>query len=51
MDTSRENGARGRNRTVNKQGGALNCMEKKAHNPELLKSTSPKGNKCEQVGK
>lgn len=52
MDASRENGARERNRTANKQGGAPNCTEnKKACDPELLKSGSPKGNRCEQVGK
>lgn len=32
MDASRENGARERNRTANKQGGAPNCMGgKKKH--------------------
>lgn len=51
MNTSRENGAIERNRTANKQGGAPSCMKKKACNPELLKSASPKGNRCEQGGK
>lgn len=29
IDTSRENGAGGRNRTANKQGGDPNCMKTK----------------------
>lgn len=53
MDASRENGARERNRTANKQGGAPNRKENKKNpcDPELLKAASPKGNRCEQVGK
>lgn len=50
MDTSRENGARERNRTANKQEGAKIAL-KKVFNPELLKSAPPKGNRCEQVEK